>query len=620
MKNCKLLLIAFFLFPVMSCVKHESKSISNEKNKKIVIYQVFTRLFGNTNSTNKPWGTIEENGVGKFNDFTDKALTEIKNLGVTHIWYTGILHHAVITDYTKYGISNDDPDVVKGRAGSPYAVKDYYNVDPDLAVDPANRLGEFQSLIERTHKNGLKVIIDIVPNHIARNYHSLSNPEGVTDFGANDDKIVEYKRDNNFYYIPGQSFKVPEFGEKDLPLGGEKHPLADGKFEEIPAKWTGNGSRAVQPSVYDWYETVKINYGVKPDGTKDFDELTAEFDTALIVFHHEFWKNKTVPDSWVKFRDIAAYWLKMGVDGFRFDMAEMVPVEFWSYLNSNIKTINPDAVLVAEVYNPALYRDYIRKGKMDYLYDKVGFYDSLRVIMQGKGNTAELVKIQQQMADIEPHMLHFLENHDEQRIASTGFAGDAKPGKPGMVVSATIGTSPTLVYFGQEFGEPAVLDAGFGKATRTTIFDYFSVPSQQRWVNNGYFDGEKLTAEEKELQDFYRRLLNITITSPALSGGYFDLHTANAGITENYTDRLISYARFSENEKLIIAASFDKTNTVTVNLKIPKECMEKLKPATVQATDLLYGTFSSELKTTANGDGEIQVTLPPLGSVILKLK
>ena len=139
-------------------------------NHKIVIYHVFTRLFGNTNTNNKPWGTIEENGVGKFADFNKKALTEIKNLGVTHIWYTGVPHHAVINDYTEIGISNDDPDVVKGRAGSPYAVKDYYNVNPDLAKNPSNRLKEFKSLIERTHKAGMKVIIDIVPNHVARKY------------------------------------------------------------------------------------------------------------------------------------------------------------------------------------------------------------------------------------------------------------------------------------------------------------------------------------------------------------------------------------------------------------------------------------------------------------------
>jgi glycosidase len=490
LKNWFLLFTTVFIMSVFSCTVQQKKEPEPvENNDKIVIYQVFTRLFGNTNTTNKPWGTIGENGVGTFNDFTDVALSEIKNLGVTHIWYTGIPHHAVINDYTAFGISKDDPDVVKGRAGSPYAVKDYYNVNPDLAVEPANRLEEFKALVERSHRNGLKVIIDIVPNHVARNYQSLSKPNGVTDFGQNDDKSVEYKRNNNFYYIPGESFKVPDFSSGEFPLGGEKHPLADGNFDENPAKWTGNGARVVQPSVYDWYETVKINYGVQPDGTKDFEELTADFDTASIVSHFNFWMDKNVPDSWIKFRDIAIYWLEMGVDGFRFDMAEMVPVEFWSYLNSQIKIKNPEAVLIAEVYNPTLYRDYIRRGKMDYLYDKVGFYDSLRVIMQGKGNTEELVKIQSQMADIEHHMLHFLENHDEQRIASTGFAGDAQPGKPGMLVSATISTSPTLVYFAQELGESATEDAGFGKATRTTIFDYFGVPSLQRWMNNGKFDG-----------------------------------------------------------------------------------------------------------------------------------
>jgi glycosidase len=205
----------------------------NTTNKKIVVYQVFTRLFGNKNTTNKPWGTIEENGVGKFNDFTDKALHEIKDLGVTYIWYTGVPHHALVGDYTAYGISNDDPEVVKGRAGSPYAVKDYYNVNPDLAVNPANRLQEFESLIARTHKAGLKVIIDIVPNHIARKYEGKNNPEGVKDFGANDNINVEYSRNNNFYYIPNNHFEIPD---GDIPLNGEKNPMVDGFFDENPAK------------------------------------------------------------------------------------------------------------------------------------------------------------------------------------------------------------------------------------------------------------------------------------------------------------------------------------------------------------------------------------------------
>ncbi|MEP6928424.1 MAG: alpha-amylase family glycosyl hydrolase, partial [Flavobacterium sp.] len=221
-------------------------------DRKIVVYQVFTRLFGNKNTTNKPWGTIEENGVGKFNDFTDKALQEIKDLGVTYIWYTGVPHHALVRHYKAYGISDDDPEVVKGRAGSPYAVKDYYNVNPDLAENPANRLQEFEALISRTHKADLKLIIDIVPNHIARKYEGKSNPDGVRDFGVDDDVNVQYARNNNFYYIPNEHFQIPD---GDIPLNGEKNPLVDGVFDENPAKWTGNGSRKVKPDQNDWYET-----------------------------------------------------------------------------------------------------------------------------------------------------------------------------------------------------------------------------------------------------------------------------------------------------------------------------------------------------------------------------
>ena len=310
--------IAFLIVfgAVYSCQqKNNQVSAEAPMKKKAVVYQVFARLFGNTNTTNKQWGTIQENGVGKFADFTDKALEEIKQLGVTHIWYTGVPHHALINDYTAYGISNDDPDVVKGRAGSPYAVKDYYNVNPDLAVDPANRLNEFKTLVQKTHDAGMKVIIDIVPNHVARNYEGASNPEGVKDFGTNDDTAKEYDVNNNFYYIPGEPFKVPEWENGYLPLGGEQNALSDSKFEENPAKWTGNGSRLAQPHFNDWYETVKVNYGVRPDGTKDFDELPVGFETKDYRDHFEFWKDKTLPDSWNKFKDIVLYWLDFGVDG-----------------------------------------------------------------------------------------------------------------------------------------------------------------------------------------------------------------------------------------------------------------------------------------------------------------
>ena len=593
----------------------------NQDDKKVVVYQVFTRLFGNTNTTNKPWGTIEENGVGKFNDFTDKALTEIKDLGVTHIWYTGVPHHDVITDYTEFGISNDDPDVVKGRAGSPYAVKDYYNVNPDLAVNVANRLQEFEALIERTHKNGLKVIIDIVPNHVARNYQSLTNPEGVKDFGADDDTSVVYHVNNNFYYNPSEAFQVPDFLDNFQPLGGENHPLSDRKFDENPAKWTGNGSRLSKPDRNDWYETVKINYGVSPEGKKDFDELPIGFENKDYKSHFEFWNDKKVPNSWIKFKDIALYWIAKGVDGFRFDMAEMVPVEFWSYLNSHIKMKNPAAFLLAEVYNPSLYREYIKKGKMDYLYDKVQLYDTLKNVMQGRGLTDHIPPIQDDLKDIEHHMLHFLENHDEQRIASPEFAGNYEKGKPAMVVSATISTSPTMIYFGQELGEDGSENAGFGAPSRTSIFDYIGVPAIQRWVNDKKFDGGKSTKEELALRDFHKRLLNFTIKSDALMGEYRDLHLFNRNNTENYSSKILSFSRFSNSEKLIIISNFDAEKTHQFELKIPSEIIEKwhLNDGTFLVRDQLYGKKSFDLKV-KNTEASVKILINPLESLILKLQ
>ena len=622
----KIVLSVLALFFTMSITFAQNKSKTPMKNemevvdqpKKAVVYQVFTRLFGNKNTTNKPWGTIEENGVGKFNDFTDKALQEIKKLGVTHIWYTGVPHHDVIRDYTKYGISNDDPDVVKGRAGSPYAVKDYYNVNPDLAVDPAKRLEEFEQLIERTHKNGLKVIIDIVPNHIARNYHSLSNPKGVKDFGADDDTSVEYARNNNFYYIPGKAFEVPT-SDTYRPLGGEQNPLIDGKFTEFPAKWTGNGSRQAKPDINDWYETVKVNYGIKPDGSKDFPELPAGYDTKDYKEHFAYWKDKDVPSSWKKFRDIALYWTAKGVDGFRYDMAEMVPYEFWSYMNSAIKMKKPNAFLLAEVYNPKEYRNYIKLGKMDYLYDKVETYDHLKAVIQGNALPDPLSEIQKNMMDIEHHMLHFLDNHDEQRLASKEFAGTPEKGKPLMVVSATISSAPTMVYFGQEVGEAGNENGGFGTRSRTSIFDYVGVPSHQRWMNGGKFDGGQLTPKEKELRDFYSRLLNFTLKSEALIGKFQEIQTINRNETKNYDSGLYSYVRYSDSEKLIVVANFSWVTTSNFKLIVPADVISKwsLADGNYTVTDQLYGS-TAELNVT-KGVGTIKLSVKPSESFIFKL-
>lgn len=622
MKKSSILFIFAIFGLFFACEKDIPPKLTEMKHqeRKKVIYQVFTRLFGNTETNNKPWGTIEENGVGKFAAFNDKALSEIRKLGVTHIWYTGVLHHAMVTDYTAYGISNDDPEVVKGRAGSPYAVKDYYNVDPDLATDPARRMEEFDALLERTHANGLKAIIDIVPNHVARKYHGLNNPEGVVDFGANDDKEVTYKRDNNFYYIPGESFRVPEWQPGYLPLGGESNPLIDGTFDEVPAKWTGNGSRLSQPDQNDWYETVKINYGVKPDGTKDFDTLPGGYYEMDFRAHYDFWKDKSVPDSWIKFRDIALFWLDKGVDGLRYDMAEMVPVEFWSYMNSAIKKKYPEALLLAEVYNPGLYRDYIHLGKMDYLYDKVGFYDSIKHMIQGHGWTDHIPKVQEEIADIEHHMLHFLENHDEQRIASPDFAGSAQKGMPAMVVSTTISTSPTLLYFGQEVGEPGAEHAGFGSPTRTSIFDYIGVPHFQRWTNGKLFDGGALSEEERALREFYKRLLSFTIDSEALMGSYQEIHYYNKDQNQEYDHRIFSFVRWTENEQLLIISNFDAGKHYKLELQVPEEIINywELTSGEYQLNDQLVGQGANTLSV-EDGIGKVEIDLPPLASRIFKL-
>ncbi|AUC90229.1 alpha-amylase [Alteromonas sp. MB-3u-76] len=552
--------------------EHETSDSLNQG--KPVVYQLFTRLYGNKITANVPWGTIDENGVGKFNDITDTALASIKSLGTSHVWYTGVPHHAVINDYTEFGISNDDPDVVKGRAGSPYAVKDYYNVNPDLAEDPNQRLEEFEALISRTHEAGMKVIIDIVPNHVARRYESLSMPEGHSNFGENDDTTVTYARDNNFYYVVDEPFQVPTSSDYK-PLGGEQHALLDGKFEEFPAKWTGNGARAPKPDINDWYETVKINYGVKPDGSYDFPTLPAEYANLSYQQHVAFWADKSLPNSWYKFRDIAHYWLDKGVDGFRYDMAEMVPVEFWSFLNSSIKQKRPDAFLLAEVYQPSKYRDYLHSGKMDYLYDKVGFYDTLKAIMQGRGKVSDLVSVHDNVADIASHMLHFLENHDEQRIASPDFAGDAEKGKPALAVSALISSAPTLLYFGQDVGEDGSEETGFGDPTRTTIFDYAGVPAHQRFMNNGKFDAGQSTEEEKALHSFYKDVMNIAATHSAINGRYKSLHALNLSEKDSaYSEQQFAFVREENDQGFIVIANFSDNATGPISLIVPASAIK----------------------------------------------
>lgn len=527
---------------------------------KIVIYQVLTRLFGANKKSPVPSGSREQNGCGLMTDFTTKALEQIKSLGATHIWYTGIIEHAQQTDYSSYGILRDHAAVVKGKAGSPYAIKDYYDVDPDLAKNPSDRMKEFENLVRRTHNAGLKVIIDFVPNHVARQYKSDVCPEGVSDLGAEDDKSKAFDPRNNFYYLPGQTF-VPPVDDSGQP------------YDENPAKATGNDCFTATPSRNDWYETVKLNYGV------DYSNGTRHFDP--------------VPDTWKKMTRILLFWASKGVDAFRCDMAEMVPCEFWGWAIPQVKAAYPQIDFIAEVYNPNEYRNYIFNGHFDYLYDKVGMYDTVRDVVCG-GSASNITHAWQNVDDILPRMLFFLENHDEQRLASDFFAGRAERGKAALLVSALMQSNPFMLYFGQELGESGMDQEGFsGKDGRTTIFDYWTIDSIRRWRNNGKFDMKLMSQEEKELQTYYQRVLSLCNDETAFREGlFYDVMYANYDNPFMDTNRLYAFMRSSGKEHILVVANF-MDEDVHTQVKIPAHLFEHfgiaLKKDTVNAVDLLTG-------------------------------
>lgn len=516
------------------------------KNK-IVIYQLLPRLFSNTCKDPVQNGTIEQNGCGKFNHITNKVLSELSEFGVSHIWLTGILRHATLTSYPQFGLFSSHPDIVKGKAGSPYAVKDYFDVDPDLAEDVPGRIAEFEQLLHRIHSLGLKAIIDFVPNHVARDYHSLYLPGDTINLGETDNKNVAFSPSNNYYYFPGES----------LIIRGLKETVRE-RFFENPAKVTGNDVFSPEPDVNDWYETVKLNYGI------DYQNNRTYFNP--------------IPNTWKKMTEILQYWSAKGVDGFRCDMAGMVPVDFWHFAISRVKSVHSHVIFIAELYEPSKYREFLETGFFDYLYDKVGLYDTLRAVVNEKSSTQAISKVWQSLEGMDGMMVRFLENHDEQRIASPYFVSDPWKALPAMAVTALMNKGPVLIYAGQEVGEPAFGATGFsGDDGRTSIFDYSVIPELQKWYNHGRCDGQPLTENQILLRNAYSELLHLAHQLPAVSQGYFyDLMWVNENITGR--DRIFAFLRYFGNEEeevILIVTRFDGA-IANVRIKIPEHAMHSI--------------------------------------------
>lgn len=558
--------------------------------ERLIIYQMFPRIFSNTTPTPQPWGTLERNGAGKLNDLTPEGIRSIKELGVNCIWLTGVIEHATKTAFPEAGIPADNPNVVKGEAGSPYAIKDYYDVDPAIAVDVEHRMQEFEECVKRIHDEGMKVLLDYVPNHTARVYHSDAAPAGVKDFGADDDITMGFSPSNNYYYIPFQQF-VPGF-----PLDAE----GTKPYVEFPAKATGNDCFTAFCGRNDWYETVKLNYG------HDYGDWSDHFDP--------------LPDTWFKMLAILRFWASKGIDGFRCDMCFMVPLPFWHWAIPQVKRDYPDIIFIGEIYDVAQYRPFLDYGCFDYLYDKVNLYDTLVNIEIHNHSAACLTGAWQTVDGIGERMLNFLENHDEVRFGSKSYSGNPSNVLPSLVVSSMMSKGPFMIYYGQELGESAHDNEGFaGDNDRSTIFDYWSYDTLRRWWNKGKPSDENLTAQEKWLRGIYTKTLTLCNSEPALrEGNFFDLMYVNLRNPGFNPHRQFAFLRYTEDSALLIVVNFDFA-PAEINVRIPRLAFEMsgIKEGNTVADDLLS---SRSVFLNLRPDADARIRLNPKDAAVLRIR
>ena len=526
-----------------------------------VLYQLIVRHFGNTDGANIIDGSMEENGVGKFSDIDEVALRRLRAMGVTDVYLTGILQQATLTDYSDIGEPADDPDILKGRAGSFFAVRDYFDVSPDYADEPEERLEEFAELVERIHDAGMKVIIDLVPNHVARSYGSTVRPD--LDLGLNDDQHQQFSPQNNFFYLPGgEPLVLPTVDSHWQWEGMDGHFAPEDGTEGNFARVTGNNIASYTPSTNDWYETVKLNYGM------DFMTGTEHYDP--------------IPSTWEFMREVIAYWMgEFGVDGFRADFAHFVPAPVWNWIIDRTREEFPEAYFVAEAYENL---EALADAGFDVVYDD-GMYDGLKGIYIGENDKYGLDSYFASVSDeMRGRYIRYAENHDEKRIASplvqntypgnSGY-GDAEAGRHIVPITYLFGPGAIMVYNGQTVGEEGAGVSGFsGDDGRSTIFDYWRVPALSAWNNEGRFDGGGLEDWQRDLHEYYRRLVHLSGHPLAVAQGYYGLDFYNREFGD-YPEGLYAFARYEpQGGKLMVVVTNWATEEEEGSIRLPEGLLD----------------------------------------------
>ena len=412
---------------------------------KQIIYQALPRLWGK----------------GHFSDWTGKAFSYLKALGVDYLWLTGVPRHESGTPFTK------------GCPGSPYAIIDWYDVNPYLADNEDKRMHEFELLIKRAHLAGIKIMIDYIPNHVGRSYAG------------------------------------------DLPC-----------FDHCDGDWT---------------DTRKVN-----------------------------WNDPSTVDKMV---DILCFWANKGIDGFRCDMVELVSAEALGEVVRRTRSAFPGLVFVAETYIKENYRRYLSTSSIDILYDKSGSYDILRAISNGNCSATALTSNWQWQAEIQGAMLNFLENHDEQRLASRFWNNGRRYPWAELAFSVLFNEASFMLYYGQEWMD----DAAETDNGRTSIYDFTS-PSGVRRAAHFARTGKAIKlndAADTDSLDCYRRYLELmqTAASPLMrQGSNWDLCYLQNDCKWN-RDNMFAFARYDGHGAAVVICNFSDSDT-ELSVRLPEELLK----------------------------------------------